>query len=52
VFPPEDQKFWLCLFHPRLPFRVCLYIRVVVIEEIALDLGLSGRIQKRIFVSP
>ena len=40
MLAPEDQKLRLRLLHPRLPFRISVYVRAVVVEEIALNLSL------------
>ena len=41
VLAPEHQKPGVRLLQPKLPFRIGLDIRAVVIEEIALNLRLS-----------
>src|SRR5258706_9222262 len=42
VLPPEDEQPRLLLAHPRLPLRIVVDVRAVVVEEIALDVGLPG----------
>ena len=49
---PDHQKLRLRLLHPRLPLRVRVHVRTVVIEEIALTLDLHRRVQERVFVGP
>jgi len=52
IFPPQHQQPRLGLLHPRLPFGIGLDISAVVVEEIALNIRLSGLVKKRIFVGP
>jgi hypothetical protein len=52
VFAPEDEKPRLFLAHPRLPFRVGVHIRALVVEEVALNVGLAGLVQKGKFIGP
>jgi hypothetical protein len=42
----------LVLAHPRLPFRIGVDIGAIVVEQIALNLGLARLIQKIEFVRP
>src|SRR6266478_2164800 len=41
VLPPDHQQPRLFLSHPRLPLRVVIDVRAVVIEEVALNFGLA-----------
>src|SRR3954469_21786597 len=52
ILAPDHQKAWLFLPHPGLPFRIRVYIRSIVIEQIALNLCLARLIQKIEFISP
>ena len=44
VLAPKDKEFRLCLLHPGLPFWVGLDVGAIVVEEIALNLRLIGRV--------
>ena len=52
ILTPDHQQARLVLAHPRLPFRVGIDVGAVVVEEVALNVGLSGLIQKIKFVDP
>jgi hypothetical protein len=52
VFAPENEKSRLLLAHPGLPFRVGVHIRAVIVEEVALNVGLACLIQKSKFIGP
>src|SRR6266568_4307216 len=52
VFAPEDEQPWTRLTHPGLPLGVGLDVRAVVVEEVALNVGLAGLVQKREFIGP
>ena len=52
VLAPEHQKPRLRLLHPRLPLRIGIDIRAVVVEEIALNLRLPWCVQKGVFIRP
>src|SRR5580692_9717628 len=52
IFAPYHQQPRLLLAHPRLPLRVVLYIGSIVIEQIALNLGLAGLTNKTEFIHP
>src|SRR6266850_3089485 len=52
VLPPEDEQPRLLLAHPRLPLRIVVDVRAVVVEEIALDVGLPGLAEKGELVGP
>ena len=49
---PNDQQLRLRLLHPRLPLRIGVHIRAIVVEKIALNLRLSRRIEKCILIRP
>src|SRR6266849_191549 len=40
VLTPNHEESWLRLAHPRLPLGIGLHICAVVVEEIALNVGL------------
>src|SRR5882762_7984363 len=52
VLTPNHEESWLRLAHPRLPLGIGLDIRAVVVEEIALDVGLAWPIEKGELVCP
>jgi len=52
VFPPEDEKPRLLLAHPSLPLGVGVDVRAVVVEEVALNVGLAGLVEKGKFIGP
>src|SRR6266478_6575158 len=52
VFAPDHQQARLLLAHPSLPLRVGVDVRAVVVEEVALNLGLAGLVEKVEFISP
>ncbi len=52
LFAPDHQQAWLVLAHPRLPFRIGVDIGAIVVEQIALNLGLARLIQKMEFLRP
>ena len=45
IFSPEHQQPRLGLSHPCLPLRIGLHVGTVVVEEIALDVGLAGLVE-------
>src|SRR2546430_13214349 len=52
ILPPDNQQARLLLAHPPLPLRVRVDVRAVVVEEIALNVGLAGLAEKGKFVGP
>src|SRR5437016_12843463 len=52
VLAPEDEQLWLRLAHPGLPLGVGLDVRAIVVEEVALNVGLAGLVEKREFIGP
>ena len=52
VFAPEDEKPRLPLAHPNLPLGVGVDVRAVVVEEVALNVGLAGLVEKGKFIGP
>src|SRR5579862_228081 len=52
VLAPQDEKTRLLLAHPRLPLRVVVDVRAVVVEQVALNVGLSGLAEKSEFIGP
>src|SRR5713226_3460991 len=52
VFAPEDQKPRLLLAHPSLPLGVGVDVRAVVVEEVTLNVGLAGLVEKGKFIGP
>src|SRR5712671_6074806 len=52
VLAPNDEESWLRLAHPRLPLGIGLDICAVVVEEIALNIGLARLIEKGELVRP
>ena len=49
---PGDDELWLHFPHPRLPLRISVDVSAVVVEEIALNLCLPGRVEKCMCVCP
>src|SRR6266567_6481336 len=52
VFAPEDEKLRLLLAHPSLPLGVSVDVCAVVVEEVALNVGLAGLVEKGKFIAP
>src|SRR6202030_2088276 len=52
VLTPDYQQTRLLLAHPCLPFRVGVDVRSIIVEKIALNVGLAGLIQKVKLVRP
>src|SRR5438445_8749950 len=52
VLSPDHEESWLRLAHPRLPLGIGLDICAVVVEEIALNVGLARLIEKGELVRP
>src|SRR6266850_3327395 len=52
VFAPEDEKPRLPLAYPSLPLGVGVDVRAVVVEEVALNVGLPGLVEKGDFIGP
>src|SRR2546428_13505769 len=52
VLSPDHKESWLRLAHPRLPLGIGLDICAVVVEEIALNVGLARLIEKGELVRP
>src|SRR5579864_5690638 len=52
VFAPDHEQPRLPFAHPLLPFRIGVNVSSVVVEKIALYLGLPGPIQKIKLVGP
>src|SRR5258706_13689830 len=52
VLAPDHKESWLRLAHPRLPLGIGLDICAVVVEEIALNVGLARLIEKGELVRP
>src|SRR3989441_13271901 len=52
VFAPEDEKSRLLLAHPSLPLGVGVDVRAVVVEEVALNVGLAELVEKGKFIGP
>src|SRR5258706_11616340 len=52
VLPPEDEKPGLLLAHPRLPPWIGADVRPVVVEEVALDVGLTRLAEESEFIRP
>src|SRR5262245_3054622 len=52
VLAPQHEQSRLPLAHPGLPCRIGTDVRAVVIEQVALDLGLAGLIEEGVFVGP
>src|SRR5580658_9854115 len=52
VFAPENEEPRLLLAHPGLPLGVGLDVRAVVVEEVALNVGLAGLVEKSKFIGP
>src|SRR5438094_6806543 len=52
VFAPEDEQPRLLLAHPGLPLGVGVDVGAVVVEEVALNLGLAGLAEKGKLIGP
>src|SRR5882762_4202276 len=52
VSAPEDEKPRLVFAHPGLPLGIRVYVCAVVVEEIALNVGLAGLAEKGEFIGP
>ena len=52
VLAPDHQQARLLLAHPGLPFRVGVHIGSIVVEQITLNVGLAGPVEKGKFVGP
>src|SRR5258708_3747960 len=52
VFAPDHEQPRLPLAHPRLPGGICIDVRAVVVEEVALNVGLTWLTEKSEFVGP
>src|SRR6476660_8567675 len=52
VLTPDHEQTWLTLLHPCLPFRIGVDVRLIIVEKIALNLGLAGLIQEVKLVGP
>src|SRR5207302_3968631 len=49
---PKSREARLLLPHPCLPFRVGVHVRAVVVEEVALNVGLARLVEKGKFIGP
>src|ERR1700743_885294 len=49
---PGGHELWVFFPHPRLPLRISVDVSAVVVEEIALNLCLPGRVEKCMCVCP
>src|SRR5207302_6572407 len=52
VLAPEDEQPRLPLAHPSLPLGVGVDIGAVVVEEVALNVGLAGLVEKGKLIGP
>src|SRR5712692_6824717 len=52
VLAPENEKPRLLLAHPGLPLGVGIDVRAVIVEEIALNVGLAGLAEKGELIRP
>ena len=52
ILTPDNEETRLGFLQPRLPFRVSVDVRSIIVEEIALDLGLARLIEKIILIGP
>src|ERR1700682_327207 len=52
ILTPDYQEARLLLAHPSLPLGVGVDVRAVVVEEIALNVGLARLVEKVKFISP
>src|SRR5436190_21803780 len=52
VFAPQDEKPGLRLTHPSLPLGISFNIGTVVVEEVALNVGLARLAEKSKFIGP
>src|SRR5258707_12136398 len=52
VLTPDHQEPRLFLAHPRLPFRICVYICPIVVEQITLNVSLARLTEKGKFICP
>src|ERR1700693_5947266 len=52
ILTPDHQQARLLLAHPSLPLGVGVDVCAVVVEEVALNVGLSGLVEKGKFIGP
>ena len=52
ILAPEDEQARLLFAHPGLPFRVVVDVGAVVVEEVALNVGLARLVEKGEFIGP
>src|SRR6202162_4085915 len=52
ILTPDHQQGRLLLAHPCLPFRVSVHIGSIIVEEVALNVGLAGLVEKGKFIGP
>src|SRR3984957_12744258 len=52
MLTPDHAQSRLLLAHPCLPFRVGVYVGSIVVEKVALNLGLAGLVEKIEFIGP
>src|SRR5207253_6523185 len=52
VLSPEDEQPRLPLAHPSLPLGVGVDVGAVVVEEVALNVGLAGLVEKSKLIGP
>src|SRR5439155_15808729 len=52
ILAPDHQQARPLLAHPCLPLRIGLHVGSIVVEQIALNVGLAGLIEKIKFIGP
>src|SRR5580700_6795581 len=52
ILTPDHQKARLVLPHPSLPFGVAGYVVSVIVEQVALNIGLAGLAKKPKLIGP
>ncbi len=52
ILAPDHQQARLLLAQPCLPLRVGLHIGSIVVEQVALNVGLAGLAEKGKFIAP
>src|SRR5438270_7345021 len=52
ILTPDHQQPRLLRAHPSLPLWVGIDVRAIVVEQVALNVGLAGLVEKGKFIGP
>src|SRR5258708_5519780 len=52
ILTPDHEQAGLLLAHPRLPFRISIDIGPIVVEQVALNVGLARLVEEVEFIGP